>query len=132
VASARTILSLDEIMAFLIIGALALFVSASPSTRPAERGKCAWIHGRYAIYNGSGLRRMWVIGTRHMLALRDDDRDVPLEIDRYSTGHTEHDGMKDALFGNFRVCALERSRLGHTQYVRITQTKNLRYRGTHF
>ena len=116
-------------MAFLIIGALALVVSASPSVPPAERGKCAWIHGRYTIYNGSGLRRIWVIGTRHMLALRDDDRRVPPEIDHYSASQTEHNGMKDALFGNFRVCALERSRLGHMQHVRITRTKNLHYRG---
>jgi len=87
------------------------------------------VHGRYAVYNGSGIRRIWVIGTRRIIALYDDDRNIPPEIERY---HRSAGWGGDPLYGDFYVCARERSRPGWMQHVRLLRTRNLIYRGRRF
>jgi hypothetical protein len=115
-----------------ILFVLAAAASANAAGPPARAGQCAWVHGRFAIYNGSGLRRIWVIGTRRIIAIRDDDEHVPPEITGYAWEATEHYGLRDALFGDFYVCAREPSRPGHMQHVRLLRTRNLLYRGKPF
>ena len=110
-----------------------LLAGAAPANAPpAREGECRWVHGRYAIYNGSSLRRIWIIGTRRIVALKDDDAAVPPEIERYQRGFASYGGFEDALFGDFYVCALERSRPGHMQHVRLERTRNLKFRGQPF
>jgi hypothetical protein len=111
-----------------LLAALALSAS-SPNSPPARTGECKWIHGRYAIYNGSSLRRIWPIGTNRIIALDDEDQDIPPEMERYQAHNTEHYGFADALFGDFYVCAREPSRPGHMQHVRLVRTRNLIFRG---
>ena len=83
---------------------------------PHKMGDCGWVHGRFAVYNGSGVRRIWVIGTNHILNLPDDDQDVPRELDI---------GFKKSLYGDFSVCAAEPFRPSHMQLVYIERAKNL-------
>ena len=40
---------------------------------PRKSGECGWVHGRYVVANGSGVRRVWVIGSQHILNLYDND-----------------------------------------------------------
>ena len=84
---------------------LCVGASASAQTRgwfPRETGECGWVHGRFAIYNGSGLSRIWVIGTSHMLSLRDSDDSAPDELD--ARKWSGRDGpINDALYGDFYV-----------------------------
>lgn len=90
---------------------------------PRKAGECGWVHGRYAIYNGSGLRRIWVIGTNHLMSLRDDDEDVPLELD---PARWAPDGpINKAVYGDFFVCAAERFKPGQMQHVHIRRVRNL-------
>jgi len=119
-------------VAVLLAVLLAAAAPTSVAGPPARAGQCNWVHGRFAIYNGSGVRRIWVIGTRRIIALTDDDDDFPPEIERYQRDATEHGGMEDALFGDFYVCARELSRPGWMQHVRLLRTKNLLYRGQPF
>ena len=114
----------------MFILAAAALAAAAPGNAPPQRtGECRWVHGRYAVYNGSGIRRIWVIGTRRIVALYDDDENVPSAIARYHERPDPGYGYEDALFGDFYVCALERSRPGHMQHVRLLRTRNLVYRG---
>jgi hypothetical protein len=113
---------------------LALLTSLSlaaplPNTPPAQPAQCKWVHGRFAIYLGSGIRRIWLIGTRRMVNLYDTDEDIPPEIARYQENFGNYQGLKDALFGDFYVCALEPSRPGHMQHVHLVRTRNLILRG---
>ncbi|HEX8193117.1 MAG TPA: hypothetical protein VF552_09470 [Allosphingosinicella sp.] len=111
----------------LAAAAAAALAAAAPANAPPQRaGECRWVHGRFAIYNGSGLRRIWVIGTRRIISLWDHDEQVPPAIARYQ-GDANPD--RAPLFGDFYVCALERSRPGHMQHVRLLRTRNLLYRG---
>ncbi|HSQ95311.1 MAG TPA: hypothetical protein VLM18_04320 [Croceibacterium sp.] len=83
---------------------LAVPANARPSGWfPRKTGECGWVHGRYAVYNGSGVRRIWVVGTNHMLNLWDEDRDVPADLDV---------GFDKRLYGDFLVCAVEAFRPG--------------------
>jgi hypothetical protein len=107
--------------------ALAVILLALPAhaqTRgwfPRGAGECGWVHGRYAIYNGSGISRIWVIGTNHMLNRRDDDEEeIPPELD-----FRQRDPTKDAIYGDFFVCAIERHEPGEMQQVHIRRTRNL-------
>jgi hypothetical protein len=99
---------------------------------PLRTGECKWVHGRFSIYNGSSLRRIWIIGTHRIVALDDRDENIPLAIAHYQSNATEHFGVEDALFGDFRICALERNQPGRMQHVRLVRTRNLIYRGTPF
>jgi hypothetical protein len=116
------------------LGALALVLLLSATATEAQTrgwfprvsGQCGWVHGRFAIYNGSGVRRIWVIGTSHMLNLYDSDEDVPHDLDAFNGSWTTFGGtLSDALYGDFYVCALERYRSGHMQHVGIRRVRNL-------
>ncbi|MEA3034411.1 MAG: hypothetical protein QOH04_162 [Sphingomonadales bacterium] len=112
--------------------AFAHAATSAATTPPSHAGDCKWVHGRYTIYNGSGVRRIWVIGTRRLIALHDGDRDVPPEIDAYAQGFTSYRGFADALSGDFYVCARERSRPGWIQHVRLAKTRHLVFHGKPF
>jgi hypothetical protein len=119
-------------MALLLAALLAVAAPAGVAGPPARAGQCGWVHGRFAIYNGAGLRRIWVIGTRRIISILDDDENIPPAIERYQRDATEHRGKPDGLFGDFYVCARERSRPGWMQHVRLLRTRNLLYRGRPF
>jgi hypothetical protein len=118
-------------MVLLLAALLATAAPGAVNPPPERAGQCRWVHGRYAVYNGSGVRRIWLIGTRRIIALHDDDEDVPPAIDRY-TGEGDHGTPGAGLYGDFYVCAREQSRPGRMQHVRLRRTRNLIYRGRPF
>ena len=117
-----------------LVLALQLASPSGPALRgpPARIGECRWVRGRYMVYNGSSVRRIWPIGTRRIVALYDYDAGVPPEIDRYTDDFMTYRGVKDALYGDFHVCAREPSRPGHMQHVRLVATRKLIFRGRRF
>ena len=91
----------------------------------AKAGDCSWVRGRYAVYNGSGVHRIWMIGTTHMLSLDVGDEAIPPQFQRfYDTNRFQPLGSR--IFGDFYVCAVERRIPGHQQHVHLEKTKNLR------
>ena len=110
--------ALDNLVFLLSIGA-----AAPVSLPPAHAGQCGWVHGRYAVYNGSSVRRIWVIGTHRIVALADDDQDLPPAIASY-----QQDPSGGAVYGDFYVCAREANRPGHMQHVRLLRTDHLTFR----
>jgi len=118
-------------MALLLFTLLSAAAPGGVNAAPARAGECRWVHGRYAIYNGSGVRRIWLIGTRRIIHLYDDDEDVPPAIERYSR-EADHGAPGTGLYGNFYVCAREHSRPGRMQHVRLLRTRSLIYRGLPF
>lgn len=120
-------------MPLLLASALALAAAApAPNAPPQRAGECRWVHGRYSVWNGSSVQRIWVIGTRRIIALYDDDQNIPPEIDRYHRSYDVRRGRDDALYGDFYVCAREHSRPGWMQHVRLLRTRNLIWRGRRF
>jgi hypothetical protein len=113
--------------ALIVAGLLAALPMNSP---PTQTGKCKWVHGRFAIYNGSGIRRIWLIGTPRIIHLWDWDNGIPPAVRRYQRSFP--DNQNDPLFGDFYVCAREPSVPGHMQHVRLVRTKNLIFKGKPF
>ncbi|WP_260483816.1 hypothetical protein [Sphingomicrobium flavum] len=83
-------------------------------------GDCQWVRGRFRFYNGSGIRRIWVIGTNHQLNLSDRDDDVPDR--RFSM-----DNMwpREDYFARYYVCAVEPYREGEMQRVSLKGYRGL-------
>lgn len=111
---------------FLI--AAALLATPGP---PKQTGECRWVHGRFNLWNGSSVRRIWIVGTHRIVALRDEDADVPAVIKRYLDGGF-YPAKADGLFGEFDICALEPNQQDHMQHIRIRATKHLKFRGRPF
>jgi hypothetical protein len=113
--------------------ALALLTGAPtrPLGPPTETGECRWVHGRFNLWNGSSVRRIWIIGTDRIVALRDEDTDVPAVIEKYLDARA-YLKKSDGLFGDFEVCAVEPSWPGHMQHVRLRAAKDLVFRGRPF
>ncbi len=102
--------------------AAVLLASSAVHVQPtlAKAGDCGWVHGRFAFWNGSGIRRIWVVGTRHYLNLHDTDDDVPDH--RFSMDNAwphEH------YYADFYVCAQQRFIPGHMQRVGLKAVRRL-------
>lgn len=117
----------------VLLMALALLAGAPVALvgPPMKSGTCQWVHGRFNLWNGSSVRRIWIIGTRRIVALRDEDADVPKAIEEYLDEHA-YLKKSDGLFGDFEICAVEPNLRGHMQHVRLRATKNLVFRGRPF
>jgi len=104
----------------------ALCTAAAP---PQLAGRCRWVRGRFAVYNGSGVQRIWIVGTKRIVAMRDDEPNVPRIISEFE----KTDALNGkALFADFHVCALENSRPGRMQHVRVDAVKHAIYDGRPF
>ncbi|WP_152569423.1 MULTISPECIES: hypothetical protein [Sphingomonas] len=93
---------------------------AAPPRFPTRAGQCEWVRGRFAFWNGAGIRRITVSGTRHIINLRDDDEDVP-DI-RFSMRNA---WPKEDYWGDFFVCAREIYVAGHMQHVRLRRVRSV-------
>lgn len=98
---------------------------------PKLKGECHWVHGRFAVYNGASVQRIWIIGTKRLVAIPDDDPAIP-EVIRSYENLGPFDRFEDALFADFRICALEDNKPGHMQLVRVTDVRNPIFRGRPF
>jgi hypothetical protein len=83
--------------------------------------ECFVAHGRIIVTNGIPYR-LWVIGTRRVLALDE----VPREVDDLlALGEKEGKPMSISVFGDYEVCPLEIDRPGWMRAVCIESASHL-------
>ena len=87
---------------------------------PQSPGQCGVVRGRLDLWNGGTPVQIWVVGTRRMLGV---EAPVPAEVTRLID--QAEDRWAISIFGDYRVCAVTRSRPGHRQAVRIVGTDRL-------
>jgi hypothetical protein len=106
----------------IVLALLAVASPPGPSLFPTRIGRCQWVHGRFYVANGSGINRLWVRGTRHVLNLHDNDSDteVPPAIKQFWKGRP----FEQRLWGDFYVCARARYIPGHMQRIRIVRARH--------
>ncbi len=107
-----------------MIAALAALALASQA--PAHG--CTTVHGRMYAANGNPAVQIWVIGSRRVLGVVQQDEtfdDLPRSIRKAWTvgGHGPEDGA--VLVGDFRICAVTGSRPGRMQMVRVLSGRRL-------
>lgn len=97
----------------------------APAKATAER--CFDVHGRMSLSNGTPGVRIWILGkNRELGALQQDQRfdDLPRNIRTvWATGGDE---WNTYLFGDFRVCPVERDRPGRMRMVHVVGGTALR------
>jgi hypothetical protein len=91
--------------------------------------KCFNVRGRLSVYNGTPSIRLWPVGSRRLLGVRDseDISGVPGPTSIPASIRERLDFDKE-IFGDFLVCPLTRSRPGRMQAVCIESGKNLSVR----
>ena len=66
------------------------------------------------VYNGSEVQRIWIVGTRRLVAIPDADAALPSTLSAYEAASSQSaGGADDALYADFFVCALNDSQPGH-------------------
>ena len=89
------------------------------STPPVE--PCATRHGRLSSQNGIPLR-LWLIGTKRVVAVANSIDSLPSEIQRYLEMTSEDHSY---IFGDFVVCPLEPDTPGHMRQACVTGAEKL-------
>jgi hypothetical protein len=84
---------------------------------PDIKGDCFNVHGRLRVYNGAGVRRIWWIGTKHMLYIPDEFA-MPESLESKLT-------MGVDIYADFLVCPLEKQKAGHMQRVCIEKAQHI-------
>jgi hypothetical protein len=106
----------------MIAASLAILL-AGLSTPPQKIGDCAVVHGRMIASNGTPSVRIWIIGTRRVLGVKEQNSLPPDIANRWKSAG--YDDMFEAgLYGDFRVCALTPSEPGRMQSVKVTAVSN--------
>ncbi len=89
-------------------------------------GKCFTVYGRLSVYNGTPSIRLWRIGSKRMLGVRDSEdisgKPGPATIPASIKEKLDWDRY---IFGNFLVCPLTRSRPGRMQTICIESGNHL-------
>ncbi len=80
---------------------------------------CYKVHGRLSYYNGTPSTRIWIVGTRRMLSLPGEDRELPANVKALLKD------FDDNIFGDFIVCPLREYQKGHMQAVFVKSASHL-------
>jgi|ERR1035437_187054 hypothetical protein len=89
--------------------------SVNPACRIDKRvvGACFKVHGRFSNWNGNPTQRIWIIGTRRILGVREDTTLPPALEKRLGD-------FDDVATGDFEVCPLTSEQSGRMQIVCIS------------
>jgi hypothetical protein len=108
-----------------LLGAVLLSLGAADAARAVEG--CETVRGRMQVTNGTPSVRIWLVGTKRMLGVREQDaqfENLPAEVRK--AWASKGPPWEHRLYGDFRVCALTSERPGWMQMVRVESGKNLR------
>ena len=102
-----------------------VLAAAQPHEQPrlAKTGDCGWVHGRYGVSNGSGIHRIWMIGTNHMINLDVSDEGVGPFPELIAAGRFEP--FRNFIYGDFYVCAMKGRVKGQMQEVHLMRYRKI-------
>jgi hypothetical protein len=105
---------------------VALAMAAALTSSAAE--PCRVVHGRMDLWNGAPTVRIWVTGTHRVLGVeqpRQSLADLPASVRAIWNGQDAGADWATAIWGDFKVCAVERVRRAHLQRVRLVDAWRL-------
>lgn len=77
------------------------------------------VHGRFSSWNGNPTQRIWIIGTKRMLGIR-EGTELPENLSKLLGDYDTE------VYGDFAVCPLTRSKPGVMQIVCVQSANNLK------
>ena len=101
-----------------------LLLPTLTSAKTAEA--CYQVRGRLSYWNGAPSTRIWVVGTHRLLGVRDEDAELPANVNKLLTGH-----FGDEVYGDYLVCPFTLYRAGQMQIVQVKSATHLVYRHGH-
>lgn len=116
---------LIRVIRYLLVGLTTIIVAGPYPTQSFSQTKydtCFTFHGRLQVGNGAPSYRIWIVGTKHMLGVKQNDGEVPdmpdtlaklVHFDKY-------------VFGDFEVCPFTKYRKGEMQRVRVLWASKIR------
>ena len=110
-------ISLVRTLLLLPVLTVAQQKSDKPPSAEEQPFPCFTVHGRYAVYSADGQEEIWVIGTHRLL--RPVKGSEPLQEKLRGIENEK------ALYGDFKVCPLEKDTPGSMRNVSIEAWKNL-------
>jgi hypothetical protein len=112
------------VLIVLLSSALSTFAddSVNESCRSDKRvlSSCFTIRGRLSMWNGNPSRRIWLIGTKRMLGVR-EDTEFPKALDSHLGD------FDDQATGNFEVCPFTKKQAGHMQIVCVAGVSDIKF-----
>jgi hypothetical protein len=95
--------------------------SVNPACKTDKRvvATCFKVHGRLSNWNGNPTRRIWIIGTKRMLGIREDTK-LPTAL---TSRKADFDNVET---GDFEVCPLTPKREGWMQIVCVASVSNIK------
>jgi len=102
-------------------------VSCAVALTSAMAEPCFTVYGRMSLSNGTPGVRIWKIGTTRILGVLQQDMtfdDLPRNIRSVWAAHG--DEWNTYLFGNFRVCPIDRYKPGWMRMVNVVRGTALR------
>ena len=98
-------------------------LSLSAAQTPTKDMDCFTVHGRICCYNGTPSVRIWVPATHRLLGLDPDGLEaLPPELQK-ALGK---DCYETFVWGDFKVCPLQKDIPGHMRLVSIQSVKILK------
>lgn len=107
--------------------AASLWLIATPATE-ASIGPCGYVRGRMFLANGAPSVRIWVVGTKRILGVTQQDVEFEKLPQNIRQAWRNKDGVRDGgedLYGDFSICPLTKSKAGRMQFVWVRSGKNL-------
>ena len=66
-----------RIIKFFLVATLAFSISKALGAEQANKTETLTVHGRLTYYNGNPSSRIWIVGTKRLLGVRESDDEVP-------------------------------------------------------
>ncbi len=107
-------------------GSTALAEEAAPACKGtlAVVGACFTVHGRVGVYNGIPIR-IWVVGTRRMLGVRDATGGGVTVRPEIQTLLSQGEPGATVVYGDYEVCPLSKPHPGWMQFICIESATHL-------
>jgi hypothetical protein len=105
---------------FLAI-ALAGATTSAMCAKQTNKMETFMVHGRLSIYNGNPSHRIWIVGTKRLLGVRESADEVPFtpaELRSIMTTDRE-------VFADFVIEPLMAYKQGHMQMVRVVSVSKI-------
>jgi len=113
---------------------IAAAIALASASAGGHLGGCHHVRGKMFLANGTPGVRIWVVGTRRVLGVTQQDESLEKLPQNIRDAWHDRNGARDGgvdLYGDFEVCPLAAQHAGRMQPVWVRSSRNLVARSTY-